>query len=348
MTAAADSPGLDDLQALAGELAGGVDGFHGLKAVTKFGTGQSNPTYRVEAESGTYVLRAKPPGRLLAGAHRVDREFRVLSALAKTAVPVPQVLYLAPEESAIGRMYYVMRHVDGRIFWDPALPELDERRERAAIYDAMNATLAALHDVDVETAGLADFGKPGNYFARQLARWADNYRAAEVEPNADVHALIGWLEENLPADDGTVALVHGDWRLDNMIFDAGAPRVAAVLDWELSTLGHPLADLAYQCMAWRLPHDSGFRGMGGLDRAALGLPDEAAYVGDYCRRRGIGPVDNWTFHIAFSFFRLAAILQGVYKRALDGNASNPEKAREYGAAVPLLAEMAVAVTREDA
>ncbi len=348
MTAAADITGLDDLQALAGELEANVGGFHGLKDVSKFGTGQSNPTYKVEAASGTYVLRAKPPGKLLAGAHRVDREYRVLSALAKTDVPVPQVLYLSPEESALGRMFYVMRHVEGRIFWDPALPELPTPEERTAIYDAMNATLAALHSVDVEAAELSDYGKPGNYFARQLERWSANYRAAEVERNDDVHALIAWLEGNLPDDDGTVALVHGDWRLDNMIFEANAPRVAAVLDWELSTLGHPLADLAYQCMAWRLPHGSGFRGMGGLDRAALGLPAEADYVTAYCRRRGIGPVDNWTFHIAFAFFRLAAILQGVYKRALDGNASNPEKAREYGAAVPLLAALAVDVTRTGA
>ena len=345
MTDAADIGNLDPL---AEELEANIGGFHGLKSVSKFGTGQSNPTFRVEAESGTYVLRAKPPGKLLAGAHRVDREFRVLAALANTDVPVPQVLYLSPEDSALGRMYYVMRHVGGRIFWDPALPELETPEDRAAIYDAMNLTLAELHGVDVEAAGLADFGKPGNYFARQLERWSENYRAAEVDRNDDVHALIDWLEKNLPPDDATVALVHGDWRLDNMIFAADAPRVAVVLDWELSTLGHPLADLAYQCMAWRLPHGSGFRGMGGLDRAALGLPEEQAYVEAYCRRRGIGPVGGWDFHIAFAFFRLAAILQGVYKRALDGNASNPQKAREYGAAVPLLAELAVAVTREGA
>lgn len=332
-----------DVKALAPWLEAHVPGFSGLRAIVKFPTGQSNPTYALDAASGRYVLRAKPPGALLKSAHQVDREFRVLKALAGTPVPVPGALALCPDdESPIGRMFYVMRHVDGRIFWDPALPEVASNSERAAIYDAMNATLAALHGVDVEAAGLGDFGKPGSYFERQLTRWAGQYRASEVDRIADMDRLIGWLEQNLPADDGRVALVHGDYRLDNMIFAPDAPRIVAVLDWELSTLGHPFADLAYQCMQWRLPHESGFRGLGGVDRAALGLPGEDEYVAAWCRRAGLSGIDNWPFYLAFSFFRLGAILQGVYKRALDGNASNPDKAKAYGAAVPLIAAAAMA------
>lgn len=325
-----------------------VPGFAGLEAIEKFPSGQSNPTYLLKAGSGRYVLRAKPPGKLLKSAHQVDREFRVMKALAATAVPVPKVLYLSGEDSPIGRMFYVMAHVDGRIFWDPALPELSGNAERAAIYDAMNATLATLHDVDVEKAGLADYGRPGSYFARQLSRWTDQYRASETGTVEAMDRLIAWLEFNLPEDDGRVALVHGDYRLDNMIFAPDTPKVAAVLDWELSTLGHPYADLAYQCMQWRLPHSSGFKGLGGIDRASLGLPSEEAYVEAYCRRRGLERIDHWTFCLAFSFFRLAAICQGVYKRALDGNASNPERARTYGEAVKLLAGLAVETIDRDA
>ena len=317
-----------------------VPGFKGFKRLTKFGSGQSNPTYKVSAESGDYVLRAKPPGELLKSAHQVDREYRVMKALAGSKVPVPKALFLSPEGSPIGRMFYVMRFVPGRIFWDPALPEAASNSERAAVYDAMNATLAALHGVDVAAAGLADYGKPGNYFARQLARWTSQYRASETEAVADMDALIVWLEANLPPDDDMVSLVHGDYRLDNMIFAADAPRVVALLDWELSTLGHPFADLAYQCMQWRLPNQGAFRGLGGVDRHAIGLPDEEDYVAAYCRRRGLDQISGWTFHLAFSFFRLAAICQGVYKRALDGNASNPDKAKTYQLAVRLLAGQA--------
>ena len=336
-------PNAIDLTVLGPWLERHVAGFSGLAAVTKFSAGQSNPTYRVDAESGSYVLRAKPPGELLKSAHQVDREYTVLAALSGSSVPVPRVFALSGEgaESPIGRMFYVMEFLDGRIFWDPALADLPSNEERTAIYDAMNRTLAALHDVNVEAAGLSEFGKPGSYFERQLSRWTKQYRASETEPRADMDRLIAWLEASLPADDGIVSLVHGDYRLDNMMFARDRPDVIAVLDWELSTLGHPLADLAYQCMQWRLPHDSGFRGLGGVDRAAIGLPSEEAYVARYCERRGLPAIANWNFYIAFSFFRLAAILQGVYKRALDGNASNPEKARLYGTAVPLLAAMAV-------
>ncbi|MEM5492363.1 phosphotransferase family protein [Hoeflea sp. AS16] len=327
-----------DMEALADELHELVPGFSGLHAIEKFNTGQSNPTYRVEADSGSYVLRAKPPGTLLKSAHQVDREYRVMKALAENNVPVPKVYGLSGEDSAIGRMYFVMELVEGRIFWDPALPEVG-RQERAAIYDGMNDVLARLHKVDVEAAGLADYGRPGNYFARQIRRWSEQYIASKTEELPEMDRLMEWLWDNLPDDDGIVSVVHGDYRLDNMIFSAHGGEVLALIDWELSTLGHPLADLSYQCMQWRLPHKSGFRGLGGLDRNELGIPSEAEYVALYSERSGIA-VDNWTFCLSFSFFRLAAILQGVYKRALDGNASNPERAREIGAAVPQLASMA--------
>ncbi|TPK95766.1 phosphotransferase family protein [Mesorhizobium sp. B2-4-12] len=337
-----------DQAALAPYLEAAIPGFSGLATIEKFKSGQSNPTYLLKAASSRYVLRAKPPGRLLKSAHQVDREFRVMKALSGTAVPVPKMLHLSAEESPIGRMFYVMDFLDGRIFWDPALPEARDNDERAAIYDTTNATLAALHDVDVEAVGLSDFGRPGNYFERQLARWTSQYRASETGTIAEMDQLIAWLETHMPADDGLISLVHGDYRLDNLIFAPDRPKVLAVLDWELSTLGHPFADIAYQCMQWRLPHASGFRGLGGIDRAALGLPSEEDYVAAYCRRRGLSGIGNWTFFLAFSFFRLAAICQGVYKRALDGNASNPEKAKTYGEAVKLLSHLAARLIEDKA
>ncbi len=330
-----------DAAALGPYLAGTIDGFGTLTGIVKFNAGQSNPTYMLETTGARYVLRAKPPGELLKSAHQVDREYRVMKALADTGVPVPRMLHLSGEDSPIGRQFFVMEYLDGRILWDPALGDLATKEERAAIYDSMNATLASLHSVDIDAVGLTDYGKPGNYFARQLARWAGQYRASETETVAAMNRLMDWLETRIPPDDGLVSLVHGDYRLDNMMFAHDRPVVIAVLDWELSTLGHPYSDIAYQCMQWRLPHTSGFRGLGGIDRTAAGLPTEEDYVASYCRRRGIAGIDNWTFYLAFSFFRLAAICQGVYKRSLDGNASNPEKARTYGEAVHLLSGLAV-------
>jgi aminoglycoside phosphotransferase (APT) family kinase protein len=330
-----------DAAALGPYLAERIDGFGRLTGIVKFNAGQSNPTYLLETSAGRFVLRAKPPGALLKSAHQVDREYRVMKALEHTGVPVPKMLHLSEEGSPIGRQFFVMEYLDGRILWDPALSEVSSAEERAAIYDSMNATLARLHDVDVAACGLADFGKPGSYFQRQLVRWTGQYRASETGAVPAMDRLIGWLETSTPPDDGIVSLVHGDYRLDNMMFAKDRPEVIAVLDWELSTLGHPYSDIAYQCMQWRLPHSSGFRGLGGIDRPSLGIPTEDEYVARYCQRRGIDRIDNWTFYLAFSFFRLAAICQGVYKRALDGNASNPEKARSYGEAVTLLSTLAV-------
>ena len=347
MTEAAKDLGIShaDLEAY---LTHAIAEFEGLETVTKFGTGQSNPTYKLQAKSGSYVLRSKPRGRLLPSAHAVDREFRVMQALSATEVPVPQMLHLAdPEQSPSKRAFFVMRFVPGRIFWDPALPDC-QPAERTAIYDAMNAALAALHNVNVQEVGLGDYGRPGNYFARQLERWSSQYRSSVAEPSDAMSEIMQWLAANMPSDDGQVALVHGDYRLDNMIFAPDQPVIAAVLDWELSTLGHPMADLAYQCMQWRLPNQGDMRGLAGVDRAALGIPSEADYVAAYVARRGIKPVQHWPFYLVFAFFRLAAILAGVAARAEAGNASNPEMARKYGAAVPALAAMASIVMHEGA
>jgi aminoglycoside phosphotransferase (APT) family kinase protein len=333
------SQNISDLGALGAYLEAHIDGFRDLQAADKFGTGQSNPTYHLKAATGEYVLRAKPPGELLKSAHQVDREYRVMHALSGSDVPVPRMYHLADGENPLGRMFFVMDYLEGRIFWDPSLPEL-QKPERAAIYDGMNQTLAALHKVNVKAVGLADYGPPGNYFARQTDRWIKQYKASVLEPNAHMDRLMDWLLAEMPEDNDQPSLVHGDYRLDNMMFAPDGPKVIALLDWELSTLGHPLADLAYQCMQWRLPYQAGMRGLGGLDRTDLGIPEEAEYVATYCDRRGIPEIGNWNFYVAFSFFRLAAILQGVVRRAHDGNASNPERAREMAKAVPILAGLA--------
>ena len=315
-----------------------VVGWRGPSVAKKFPTGQSNPTYLIETASGRYVLRRKPPGKLLKMAHMIEREFRVLKSLEGVGYPAPRVLALCEDEGVIGAAFYLMTCVDGRVLWDPALPEL-KREDRRSIYDSMNEGLARLHSIDVAAAGLSDYGKPGGYFARQYQRWTDQYRASETARVEDMERLIAWLADKVPADDGRVSLVHGDWRIDNMIFDSNSPRLLAVLDWELSTLGHPLADLAYQCMQWRLPNGR-YRGLGGVDRTANGIPTEAEYVAAYCKRMGFEAIPDWTFLVAFSFFRSIAIHQGVYKRSLDGNASNPELARQVGESVPFVAHIA--------
>lgn len=314
-----------------------VEGFRGPLTATKFKDGQSNPTYRIDAASGTYVLRRKPPGVLLPSAHAVDREFRVLRALQDTAVPVARALHLCEDESVIGSMFYLMEHVHGRVFWDPAMPQLDTA-DRSHHYEAIISTLAALHAVDVGGVRLADYARPGNYFERQLTRWSTQYRASETRPIAAMETLLTELPTRCPVDDGRVALVHGDYRCDNLMFAPDAPRIVAVMDWELSTLGHPLADLGYFCMALRLPGQPPLPGLAGKDRAALGIPDEAALLRSYSELSGTQVDADWPFVLAFSFFRLAAIAQGVARRAQQGNASS-EQAQQAGRMAEVLAQM---------
>jgi aminoglycoside phosphotransferase (APT) family kinase protein len=317
-----------------------VAGFRGPLTSRKFKGGQSNPTYLIEAASGRYVLRRKPPGQLLASAHAVDREFRVLQALHGSAVPVAKPLHLCNDESVIGSMFYLMEFVDGRIFWDPSLPDVT-REQRGVYFESIIATLASLHTMDVTTVGLADYGKPGNYFSRQIARWSEQYRQSETGSIAAMDMLIERLPARCLADDGTVALVHGDYRIDNLMFDQTEPRIIAVVDWELSTLGQPLADLGYFCMALRLPRNPALPGLAGLDRAVLGIPDEAAILRRYSELTGRQIPDDWSFVLAFSYFRLAAIAQGVAKRAAQGNASS-EQAMQAGRMTAMLASEGLA------
>lgn len=333
-----------DTEKLSIYLARHVAGFQGPVNAEKFPGGQSNPTFKLTDASGRhYVLRRKPPGELLKSAHAVDREFRVITALRDTDVPVPKTYALCEDDAVIGSMFYVMEYKEGRILWDPLLPDAANNAERAAIYDAMNQTMAALHNVDVNAVGLADFGRPGNYFQRQLDRWSKQYRASETRHIASMESLMTWLAARMPDDDGTVSLVHGDYRLDNMMFHATEPRVIALLDWELSTLGHPLADLANQCMAWMLPREGRIKGLGGVDRAALGIPTDEEYIARYCERTGRDGIANWNFYLVFSLFRLAAILQGIVKRAQIGTASSSD-ADTQGDAVTQLADLAMLLT----
>lgn len=330
-----------DTARLATYLEKHVAEFRGPLTAEKFANGQSNPTFLIRADSGPYVLRRKPPGQLLKSAHAVDREYRVMGALANTDVPVAKMFHLCDDDSVIGSMFFLMEYVDGRVLWDPALPAFTPP-ERAAIYAQMNQVLAALHRVDVDKVGLSDFGKPGNYFARQVSRWSKQYKASETETLTEMEHLIAWLPAHMPADDGRVALVHGDYRLDNMLFHPTGTQVQAVVDWELSTLGHPFADLAYQCMQLRMDHDSVISGLDGVDRIALGIPTEEEYVAAYCERSGIATIPHWDFYLAFSFFRLAAILQGIKKRAMDGTASSAQ-ATSYGELVEPLAVKAAEI-----
>lgn len=326
-----------DEPAVAAYLKEHLPGFEGPMEVVKFQTGQSNPTFMLKTPSHKYVLRRKPPGVLLKSAHAVDREFRVQKALEGSDVPVSKMHLLCEDDSVIGSMFYIMDHVEGRNFYEPSMPELTPA-ERTNVMDDMNRVLAALHEVDINAAGLSDYGPEGNYFERQVGRWSKQYRASETTKIPAMDALMTALVEARPADDGQRTLVHGDYRIDNMIFDATGTKCRAVLDWELSTIGHPFADLAGVIMQWQLPAGSEGRGLAGLDRAALGLPSDQAFIAQYCERRGLDGIDNFGYYLGFCFFRMAAIIQGVLKRALDGNASNPERAMKVGAYVPVFAQ----------
>ena len=334
-----------DIGALERYLVDRLPGFGGPLTVEQFKGGQSNPTYQLITPGRSYVMRSKPgPAlKLLPSAHAVEREFTVMRALADTPVPVPRMHVLCEDESVIGRAFYVMEYVAGRVFWDQSLPSLD-KSGRVAIYDEMNRVIAALHSVVPASVGLVGFGKPGNYFERQIGRWTKQYQASITQPIDAMARLIDWLPAHIPPsarDDSQVSIVHGDYRLDNMVFAADAPKVVAVLDWELSTLGHPLADFSYHCMSWHIAPGA-FRGIGGLDLVGLGIPDEKAYVALYCKRTGRDDPDavmaDWNFYLAYNLFRMAGILQGIAKRVEAGTASSAQ-ARQSAAGARPLAEM---------
>jgi aminoglycoside phosphotransferase (APT) family kinase protein len=335
-----------DVTALSAWLQIQLPGFAGPIALEMFKGGQSNPTYKLVTPTATYVMRCKPGpvAQLLPSAHAVEREYAVMRGLAGTAVPVPRMLCLCEDESVVGRAFYLMEYMEGRVLWDPLLPGL-AAPERRAIYQEMNRVMAALHTVDFAQQGLSRYGKPGNYFERQIGRWSRQYVASITQPIPEMDQLIQWLPQNIPAmarDEKMVSVVHGDYRLDNLMFDAHEARVVAVLDWELSTLGHPLADFSYHCMAWNIPSGT-FRGIGGLDLAALGIPSEDEYIGWYCEHTGlVTPAQlkqDWNFYMAYNMFRIAAILQGIGKRVEAGTASSAQALSSAAGAKPL-AELA--------
>tara|TARA_R110000824_G_scaffold48129_34_gene136148 strand:- start:19 stop:1047 length:1029 start_codon:yes stop_codon:yes gene_type:complete len=332
-----------DIQAVDAYLTEYLNGYQGPLSASKFQLGQSNPTFKLTTPNRNYVLRRKPLGQLLKSAHAVDREFRVQSALQGSEVPVAKMHLLCQDDLIIGSDFYVMDLIDGRNFNEPTLDELSNA-DRGEVMDEINRVLAALHNVDVNAADLGDYGAPGNYFERQIGRWIKQYRAAETEPLASMDMLIEWLLNHIPEDDGQRTLVHGDFRLDNLMFERSGTKCLAVLDWELSTTGHPYSDLASIIMQWQLPVGKVTRGLAGVDRVAKGLPSDDDFIAQYCARRGIANIDNFGFYVAFCFFRMSAIVQGVYKRALDGNASDPEGGLKAGEHVSTYANLGLKAT----
>ena len=331
-----------DEERLATYLAGAIKGFSGPAKIEQFDGGQSNPTYRLNTSAGMYVLRRKPPGVLQASAHAVHREFEVMSALFGAGFPVPEPLVMCFDEAIIGSQFYVMRYVPGRVFFDMSMPDLS-RDERAAVYDSVNATLARLHSLEPGKLGLAGFGKPGNYFTRQVSRWSRQYEATRLEDIPEMEKLIEWLPGAMPTDAGREAIVHGDFSFHNILISPTEPRVVAVIDWELSTLGHPLGDLSYHLMDWYRPDGIDLRGtLRTRDLKALGIPSMDEYVATYAERAGLGAVAVLPFHRAFNLFRVAAILQGVAHRTVSGNAAS-SNARDVAA---LVRPLAVAAWRE--
>ena len=335
-----------NLEALQGWLAQHIEGFAGPLSLEMFKGGQSNPTYKLITPNRNYVMRAKPGpvAKLLPSAHAVEREFAVMQGLAGTPVPVARMYGLCEDEGVIGRAFYVMECVEGRVLWDQSLPGMLPA-QRGQIYDEMNRVIAALHSVKFAERGLANFGKPGNYFERQIGRWSKQYTASITTPIPQMDQLMAWLPTHIPPmarDESLVSIVHGDYRLDNVIFHPTEPRILAVLDWELSTLGHPLADFSYHCMAWHIPPGA-FRGIGGLDVRSLGIPTEDAYIECYCERTGFTTPQqlkaDWNFYMAYNLFRIAAILQGIAKRVEDGTASSAQ-AVSSGAGARPMAELA--------
>jgi aminoglycoside phosphotransferase (APT) family kinase protein len=327
-----------DAARLEAYLSAHVDGFKGPLTIRQFKGGQSNPTYQLITPGAKYVLRRKPPGKLLPSAHAVDREFRIINALYPTGFPVPRPFVLCTDESIVGTMFYVMDCVEGRILWEPQLPGM-EPKERFAIYDAMNDTLARLHQTDFQKLGLEDFGKPGNYFSRQISRWGKQYVASETEVIPEMNKLMEWLPSHIPAGERN-SIVHGDYRLDNMILHPTEPRVLAVLDWEISTIGDPLADFTYHIMQWRMPPGGTGGSTGSLENAdlkGLGIPTEDEYVAMYCRRTGRSGIDNLDFYFAYNFFRLGCILQGIIGRVRDGTAASAHAETMAAAVRPLAA-----------
>ena len=314
-----------------------VAGYRSPLTLTRLKGGQSNPTWRLDAASGRYVLRQKPVGKTLPSAHQVDREYRVMKALGQTDVPVPRMLGLCEDESVMGSMFFVMEHLEGRTLWDPRLPEMSTS-ERSAVFEAMNDAIAKISMVDPLAVGLGDYGRQGGYVERQVSRWTKQYRASETHEIKAMDNLIDWLPQNMPTAPEEIRIAHGDFRLDNLMFHPTEPRVLGVLDWELSTLGDPFADFAYNVMVWRIAPGI-FRGLGGVDLTGTGIPTEDEYINLWCRKTGRERPENFDFYVILSLFRIAAIVQGIAKRAQDGTANDP-RAAEMGKVAGPLAEVA--------